>query len=72
MRPPAGRPESVATSALTSGSRLGSSSARPSRSMSGAAFTSALSAMPGIEAWPLRPKTRTTNGAVIFSATPQR
>ena len=37
-----------------------------------AAFTSALSAIDGIEAWPLRPRTRSRNGALIFSAVAQR
>ena len=39
-----------------------------SRSISGAAFTSALSAIAGIDAWPERPCTRRRNGALIFSA----
>ena len=37
-----------------------------------AAFTSALSAIPGIDACPERPRTRITNGALIFSAVEQR
>ena len=37
-----------------------------------AAFTSALSAMPGIDACPLRPCTRSRNGADIFSAVAHR
>ena len=42
------------------------------RSISGAAFTSALSAIPGTEAWPARPCTISRNGALIFSAGEQR
>ena len=40
--------------------------------MIGAALTSALSAIDGIDAWPLRPRTWTRNGALIFSPTAQR
>ena len=40
--------------------------------MSRAAFTSALSAIPGIDACPLRPRTRSTNGELIFSAVEAR
>jgi hypothetical protein len=43
-----------------------------SRWMSLAARTSALSAIPGIDACPLRPCTRRTNGELIFSAVPHR
>ena len=39
--------------------------------MSGAAFTSALSAIAGRDAWPLRPWTRIRNGELIFSAVEQ-
>ena len=53
----------------TSGPSCGSGRKAASRSISRAALTSALSAMPGIEAWPERPRTRSRNGAVIFSAT---
>ena len=44
----------------------------PSRSISGAALTSALSAIAGIDACPLRPCTRSRNGDVIFSAVAHR
>ena len=44
----------------------------PSRATSGAAFTSALSAIAGIDACPLRPCTRRRNGELIFSAVEQR
>ena len=39
---------------------------------SGAALTSALSAIEGIDACPLRPCTRSRNGELIFSAVEQR
>ncbi len=41
-------------------------------SISGAAFTSALSAIPGIDACPLRPCTVIWKGELIFSAAAQR
>jgi hypothetical protein len=44
----------------------------PRRSISFAALTSALSAIDGIDAWPLRPRTRNTNGELIFSAVEAR
>jgi hypothetical protein len=51
--------------------RVGSGSYSPSAWMYRAALTSALSAIPGIEACPLRPLTRRTNGEDIFSAVAQ-
>src|SRR6187200_2238927 len=54
-------PAIALNSATTSGSRRGSGENSPSSSMSRAAFTRALSAIPGIEAWPLRPCTRRRN-----------
>jgi len=74
MSPAAGAspPVSVRTSTSISGSSLGIGLYAPSRSISGAALTSALSAMPGIEAWPLRPRTMSLNGEDIFSAVAQR
>ena len=59
-------------SASTSGPSSGSARNPPSRSISGAALTSALSAIPGIEPWPLRPRTVIVNGADIFSAVEQK
>jgi hypothetical protein len=44
----------------------------PRRSISLAALTSALSAIDGIDACPLRPATRSTNGELIFSAVDAR
>ena len=68
----AGRsPVTASSSATTSGVRCCSGTYSPSAVMSGAAFTSALSAIPGIDACPLRPRTRRRNGALIFSATEQ-
>ena len=55
-----------------SGISTGSGANAPSRSISRAALTSALSAIPGIEPWPLRPWTRRTNGELRFSADEQR
>ena len=57
---------------ITSGPIVGSGRYAASRSISAAALTSALSAMPGIEAWPLRPRTVIRNGADIFSAAAAR
>ena len=65
------RPVTVRIIASTSGISRRSGSYAPSFSIKGAAFTSALSAMPGIEACPLRPRTRSRNGALIFSDTEQ-
>ena len=56
----------------TSGSNRGSGRYSASRSINLDAFTSALSEMPGIEACPLRPWTRSRNGELIFSAAEQR
>ena len=52
--------------------QLGSGRYADSRSISRAALTSALSAIDGSDAWPLRPWTRRTNGEVIFSAVAHR
>ena len=65
-------PITVSSSASTSGMSCCSGSYAPSASISGAAFTRALSAMPGIDAWPLRPCTRNLKGALIFSDTEHR
>ena len=60
----AGRtPVTVSSSASTSGVSRCSGTYSPSAVINGAAFTSALSAIPGIDAWPLRPWTRSRNGA---------
>ena len=66
------RAERRLKNASTSGISCGSIVNAPSRSMSGAALTSALSAIAGIDACPLRPCTRSRNGDVIFSAVAQR
>ena len=65
-------PSSACRKPSTSGISRGSTENDPSRSTSGAAFASALSAIPGIDAWPLRPCTRSMNGELIFSAVEQR
>ena len=65
-------PSSARRKPSTSGIRRGSTVNAPSRSTSGAAFASALSAIPGIDACPLRPYTRNMNGELIFSAVEQR
>ena len=65
-------PSAAWKNASTSGTSCGSTVKRPSRSISGAALTSALSAIDGIDACPLRPSTRSRNGEVIFSAVAQR
>ena len=56
----------------TSGISVGSALNAPSRAISGAALTRALSAIAGIEPWPLRPCTRSRNGELSFSAVEQR
>ena len=72
-RPAGGRsPSTASRKPPTSGPIAGSGRYAASASISGAALTSALSAIPGIDAWPLRPCTRSRNGAVIFSALAQR
>ena len=68
---PGTSPVTASRNAATSGSSRGATCSSPSRWMSTAALTSALSAMRGIDACPLRPWTRRVNGDVIFSATPQ-
>jgi hypothetical protein len=60
---------SARRNAATSGSTTCGGRYAASRSISGAALTSALSAMPGMDACPDRPRTRMRNGADIFSAT---
>ena len=66
----AGRsPVTASSSASTSGVRCCSGTYSPRAVINGAAFTSALSAIPGIDACPLRPCTRRRKGALIFSAT---
>ena len=67
-----GAPVTASNSAATSGSSRGSGENSPNRSIRAAALTSALSAIPGIDAWPLRPRTRRWNGELIFSATESR
>jgi hypothetical protein len=62
-------PTTAERKASTSGPSCGSGRKAAIRSIRRAALTSALSAMPGIEACPDRPRTRSRNGAVIFSAT---
>ena len=69
---PTSRPTSSRRKAATSGSRRGSGRNSARRRISAAALTSALSAIPGIEACPLRPCTRRWNGELIFSAAEQR
>ena len=64
--------DDAARNASVSGPSCGSAWYSPSRSTSGAALTSALSAIAGIDACPLRPCTRNRNGALIFSAVAQR
>jgi hypothetical protein len=64
-------PQTACRKAATSGPTSGSSRNTPSRSTIGAAFTSALSAIPGRDAWPLRPWMVIRNGALIFSAVEQ-
>ena len=59
-------------SASVSGIRRGGWRISATRWMSRAARTSALSAIPGMEAWPLRPCTRSLKGALIFSAVEHR
>ena len=61
-------PSTVRRNASTSGWICGSGSYAAIRSIRRAALTSALSAIPGIEAWPERPWTWISNGAVSFSA----
>ena len=65
-------PSTASRKPATSGPIDGSGRYAASFSISGAALTSALSAIPGIEAWPLRPCTVTRNGELIFSAAAQR
>src|SRR5947199_253331 len=65
-------PVTSRSSASTSGISCRSGRNAPIFSISGAAFTSALSAMPGMDAWPLRPRTRRRNGALCFSAGEQK
>ena len=65
-------PVTASKNPATSGISCGSTRCSPSRATRGAALTSALSAIDGIEACPLRPCTRSTNGELIFSAVEQR
>ena len=67
-----GAPTAASKSADTSGSSRGSGLNSPRRSISFAALTSALSAIDGIDACPLRPRTRSMNGELIFSAVEAR
>ena len=69
---PTSRPTSSCMKASTSGSIRGCGRNAAARSTSGTILTSALSAMLGIDACPLRPRTRSRNGELIFSATEQR
>jgi hypothetical protein len=64
-------PVTASSSAVTSGVSRRAGTKSPSFVISAAALTRALSAMPGMDAWPLRPRTRKRNGALIFSATEQ-
>ena len=61
-------PTTAARKPSVSGPSCGSSRYAAARSMSAAALTSALSAMPGSAAWPLRPCTSRRNGDDAFSA----
>ena len=61
-------PSSARRKTSTSSWICGSGRYAAIRSTRRAALTSALSAMPGIDAWPERPCTRTLKGAVSFSA----
>ena len=65
-------PHTAARNASTSGMSCGSGANSASRSISAAALTSALSAIDGSDACPLRPCTRRTKGELIFSAAAQR
>ena len=67
-----GTSPSSASSASVSGMSRGACRNAAARSMRRAARTSALSAIPGIEPWPLRPCTFSRNGELIFSAVVQR
>ena len=62
-------PSTTPRNSSSSGPSCGSGRNAASRSISRAALTSALSAMPGIEACPERPRTSNRKGAVIFSPT---
>ena len=65
-------PSTASRKPATSGPIEGSGRYAASLSISGAALTSALSAIPGSDAWPLRPCTVIRIGALIFSAVAQR
>ena len=65
-------PQTASRNAATSGISCRLGLERRMRSISPAALTSALSAIEGSDAWPLRPWTRRTKGELIFSAVAQR
>ena len=64
-------PVTAARKPSASGPSRGSSRYSAMCSMSLAALTRALSAMPGRAAWPLRPRTSRPNGDEVFSAAAQ-
>ena len=65
-------PVTARKNASVSGVCCGGCRYAPSRSTSGAALSSALSAMLGTDPCPARPRTRIVNGALIFSAVETR
>ncbi len=65
-------PITAVRNAFVSGRNRSGVSSPATRSSSGAALTSALSPMLGIEAWPLFPCTRMRNGELAFSEVAQR